>query len=208
MIGRRNVGTWTRFLFGSFLFLGVMLLASRVEAQVCTDISPIPFISDLNCASAPVCDTLTVGSPCNAGSGKVCTPFARRFNAVCCTCETPGALAKASLKCVEQQRAAEAKFVACHVKETAKAARKGEAPDYAKCAEQLMRKAQKIADKFGNACPGASLVGPSPSDVMDNANTYAALLGDVGANAASVLICGPDSNWDPNTQTCVTMCRP
>ncbi len=191
---------WSKKLATFTMFVAATVLGpATVGAQICTDIDPIPFISDTNCASAAACQGAAVGAAC--GGGNVCTPFATRFRSACCTCNPPGGAAAAALKCLAKRTNAEAKFVQCHAKTTAKASLRALQPDYARCLEKLDQKYQKSESRFGPDCPQGT-------SAQQTANTYAALLGDPGIDAQSVLLCGPNSQWDIPAQLCVPNCPP
>ena len=172
-----------------------LVLSQPADARVCTSISPIFGVGELNCSSSGDCDGKAVGAGCPGGS---CTAFATRFNSACCTCENPNALAR---KCVAKRQLAEAKYVLCHAKANAKAANKGLDPDYGKCIDQFLTAFQKVTDKFGPDCPQAV----DPNAIV---NTYASLMADPGTSPAQMMLCGPDTQWDPVQQLCVSTCVP
>jgi len=196
MTGNDTIGSRVTVLAGVL----ALVIGTTAEARVCTSISPVAGVGTLNCASAGACDGSLVGTSC--GPNLVCVAFATRFNSACCTCQPEaGAGTAAALKCDDLRLKAEAKFVACHVKATSKAAKTHLAPDYASCVQQFLDKAGKIDAKYGADCPDASPAGQT-------ANTWAGLLGDPGINPAIMQVCGNGAQWDNVQQLCVPVCGP
>ncbi len=183
--------------FALAAMVSFILLGTAANARVCTDISPT-WGSDLNCASAGACTDKTVGDPC--GGGNVCTAFAVRVHAACCSCSAKDAAAVAGLKCLDAKGKAEAKFVLCHAKETGRASIKSITADYGKCIQKLNDRYQKFEGRFGDDCPATNTAG-------EVANTLAALFGDQGIDEQSVMVCAPDAQWRANQQLCVPIAQ-
>lgn len=173
-----------------------ILLGTPAAARICTTIDPIP-PSNINCASAASCEDKTVGSVC--GAGLVCVPFAARFQSACCSCNAPLDAFRTALRCDDDRAKAEAKFIACHTKESSKVARRASEPKYDRCRDIFETLMQRVDNRHGSDCP----VRPN---LNVTANTIMGLLGDPAAHPAQMLICGPGTHWDPTRQLCVAAC--
>lgn len=181
--------------FGAIVAIG-LLMGAPAAARICTTIDPIP-PSNINCASAAACEDKLVGSVC--GAGLVCVPFAARFRSACCSCDAPLDAFRTALRCDDDRAKAEAKFIACHTKESSKVARRASEPRYDRCRDKFETLMQRVDNRHGADCPARP-------NLNVTANTIMGLLGDPAAFPSHMLICGPGTHWDPTRQLCVAAC--
>lgn len=126
-----------RILAKAMTIVAIAVLFGVVPARalVCTDLPAIPG-SSINCTSSGNCFAKAAGSAC--GNNQKCVAYARRLFGACCTCPDRGPAANNALRCAVAQTKAEARFMQCHVGESARASLMGVEPNFGRCIARLV----------------------------------------------------------------------